>query len=66
MSKIKWAAIGLNVALLLTTAAVFFADQRGFGEREIFHYVLIGLFTVTPVTSLAALWRSGANQHLPA
>ena len=62
MSKIKWAAIGLNVALLLATAAAFFGDHRGFGEREIVHYLLIALFTATSVTSLAALWPSARAQ----
>jgi hypothetical protein len=60
MLKIKWAAIGLNVVLLLTTIVVFFADERGLGQREIFHYVLIALFALTPATSIAALW-SGAR-----
>ena len=65
MSRIRWVAIVLNAVVLLATLAIFFADHRSFGAREILHYALIGLFAVTPVISLIALRSSTAQTGTP-
>jgi quinol-cytochrome oxidoreductase complex cytochrome b subunit len=56
MPMIRWTAILLNVVVLLAALLMFFADARGFGSREIAHYIGIGLFVVTSATSVTSLW----------
>jgi hypothetical protein len=62
-APIRWTAMLLNVLVFLVVILAFFADERSFRNRELFHYVLICLLGGTSMISVIALWPPGALQN---